>query len=420
MKRYTALLACLVPVVLCLAVLGQAGCSGGSAQPTAPQVSGPPTAPATGPSAPDTQPGGTAATPSGWTLDVKQMRFPDGPVAGRLGGQPFKIDRAELKNNGVLSLSEGTEFLPDAEVSVFLFLPKGESAAGKTFAITPEAGPNSPHVHARGRSGPGGVPDVQMFMNGYAMKLELDQEKEGKLSGKIYLCLPDKHKSQIAGSFLAELEPDYTKPPAPADAPYIVGKITLKGQQEYNLVAGFVGATADGSPASNLAGTPVKPGTPTQVTCTTFKPQLTTLVNDEQAGCSCRHVKMKPGTYLVYVRSGDRYLDWHWVEVKDGAQRTLEFTIDTATTGSLEVTLPAQVTGKLDLVPLDGEGKLPDLKTAVTWLSGLVKTDVPVKDGKVLLDGLRPGRYRVQLGKAHQDVTVKAGETVKSDLSAAR
>ena len=47
-----------------------------------------------------------------------------------------------------------------------------------------------------------------------------------------------------------------------------------------------------------------------------------------------------------------------------------------------------------------------------------MKTDVPAKDGKVVLDGLRPGNDRATVGGAGKDVTVKAKETVKVDLSA--
>jgi hypothetical protein len=35
----------------------------------------------------------------------------------------------------------------------------------------------------------------------------------------------------------------------------------------------------------------------------------------------------------------------------------------------------------------------------------------------VVLDGLRPGQYRVRAGKAWQDVTVRAKETVTADLA---
>jgi hypothetical protein len=63
---------------------------------------------------------------------------------------------------------------------------------------------------------------------------------------------------------------------------------------------------------------------------------------------------------------------------------------------------------------------LPGGKDAVEWFGDIVKADAPVENGKVRLDGLRPGSYRAVVGAVQKDVTVKAKETATLDLSAAK
>jgi len=52
-------------------------------------------------------------------------------------------------------------------------------------------------------------PESQLYTAKYALRLEFGQESGGKLPGKLYLCLPDESKSCVAGTFTAEVEPDY-------------------------------------------------------------------------------------------------------------------------------------------------------------------------------------------------------------------
>jgi hypothetical protein len=75
------------------------------------------------------------------------------------------------------------------------------------------------------------------------------------------------------------------------------------------------------------------------------------------------------------------------------------------------VTLPKDAKGGVRLVPLDEAGKLPDVKDVADTAGDAMNTNVAAKDGKILLDGLRPGAYRVFLGDAFKDVTVKTKET---------
>jgi hypothetical protein len=42
--------------------------------------------------------------------------------------------------------------------------------------------------------------------NGYALRLEFGADKDGRIPGKIYLCLPDDRKSWLAGSFTLQID----------------------------------------------------------------------------------------------------------------------------------------------------------------------------------------------------------------------
>ena len=50
------------------------------------------------------------------------------------------------------------------------------------------------------------VPETEMFMRDYAMRLEFGRVENGKIPGKIYLSMPDKMQSYMAGTFVAEVK----------------------------------------------------------------------------------------------------------------------------------------------------------------------------------------------------------------------
>jgi hypothetical protein len=362
--------------------------------------------------APPLQAGPAAAAPPTWTDDIKAMKFPESPVTGRVNGQPFVADRCELANVGVLTFRQSKDRTPLVEVQIPLPVEKNEVPAGRLFEVTPQGGATVPVINFRLRAGDKGHQTVE-FARDYALRLEFGQPAGGKLPGRIYLTLPDASKSVLAGTFTADVEPDYTKPPRPNEAPYVAGKIELKGREKYDVFAGIAGVLPDGSPYANLIGSEVVAGSDFALTSDNFAPQLTTLACDAAGGCTYRHVKLPPGRYLVYARLGDRFLQAHWVEVKADSRLALDFNLDPTTAGTLEATLPKEAKGGVRLVPLDEAGKLPDIKEVADTAGDAMNTNVTAKDGKILLDGLRPGSYRVFLGEAFKDVTVKSKETAK-------
>jgi hypothetical protein len=416
-------------VLLFALVLGLIGCGKDKDGP-APIVPEPPTVsqaePAPPPAAPSppaepAAPKETAPTPPamGWTTDLKAMAFPASPAAGTVASQPFTPQTADISRirGRFLALRQGDESNPDLEVRILLSSAKDENFAGKTYEIAPDAGPGAPAISVA-RKTQERPAEPALFTDKYALRLEFGQESAGKLPGRVYLCLPDESKSYLAGTFTADIEPDYAKLPRPEESPCVVGRITFKGRASLEVITGFLGVTTAGAPASNLTGTTIATGTETSVASATYPPQRTVLVNDAEAGCQCRHSRLAPGRYLFFVGTGERYIDWHWVEVRDGATMTLDFTLEPDTAGTLAVVLPKDAKDGVRLIPLDDAGKVPDVKPALDLLSLAMRTDVDARDGKVLLDGLRPGRYRAIVGDSAKDVMIKAKETVAVDLSA--
>ncbi len=384
----------------------------------APTEKAPPTAEATEKAPPgDTTP---PATPAGWTQQVKEMRCPASPAAGKINGRPFAPQTAELSriDGRFLTLRQGEEFNPDVQLKIALSAAKDENFSGKTYEIAAEAGRSPLPVSLAWKGPEKQFPDVKTYTDKLALRLEFGQEDGGKLPGKIYLCLPDEARSYVAGTFTAAVEPDYARPPRPDEMPCVSGKIALKGRDEYNLVVGFIGLAADGTTLTNLTGTTVTPATETSVSSAPYPPQRSALVNDAEAGCVYRHARLVPGRYLVFAGAGDRYIDWRWVEVRDKTPLTIDFAVEPGVSGTLEVALPKDAKEGVLLIPLDETGQIPDMKEALLALPIAMKTDVPAKDGKVVLDGLRPGSYRALVGSVGKNVTVKAKETVKVDLSA--
>lgn len=141
-----------------------------------------------------------------WTDDLAQMKFPDAKAAGMIAGGEFKPDKASYDAVvSILELRQGKDFFPDRSIKVFLFLKKDDKLEGKKFEIGPKAGGN-PHVHVQWKPAGETVPKGEAYVDKYCMKLEFGEIKDKKLPGKIYLCLPDKDKSFVAGTFELEIK----------------------------------------------------------------------------------------------------------------------------------------------------------------------------------------------------------------------
>ena len=144
--------------------------------------------------------------PPKWTLEIDKVKLQRGKVNGKISGTNFLAGGAFVDVNGathVLSFREGTNYLSDREVLLYLKLKPGESLKGQSWTISPDTRTNVPTVVKKWRPNPRFAPQQKSFANGYAMKLEFVNQSEDLAQGRIYVALPDPEQTVVAGQFNA-------------------------------------------------------------------------------------------------------------------------------------------------------------------------------------------------------------------------
>ncbi len=158
--------------------------------------------------APASRPKPLAAVPAplergtNWTLNLADADIPEAPVAGRINGQGFAVQRATIRG-GMLILWRGPEWPPEAGMAVNFFAKAAEDLAGKTIVIEATR-TNAPRLMVRWKEAQG-QPITEDFHEGYALHVEFGPITGTQLPGKIYLAAPDEEKSYLAGTFDAEI-----------------------------------------------------------------------------------------------------------------------------------------------------------------------------------------------------------------------
>jgi hypothetical protein len=128
---------------------------------------------------------------SGWTSDVSKAAFPDHPADGKVHGMHFALKSAALRGPNLRLISENG---PSLEI-----FGLDQPVAGQSYEIQPADSSANPRVKLAWNEGD--VIHAATYGKGYGMKLQFAQVVNRKISGKIYLCLPDDSKSYVAGTF---------------------------------------------------------------------------------------------------------------------------------------------------------------------------------------------------------------------------
>ena len=140
-----------------------------------------------------------------WIESLDGVQIPEQTASGMIHGDRFTVESAILEN-GILTIRDGKDFFPDHALTIFLFLDKGDTGEGKSFDIKKTGGFSSPHIHMKyileGRD----LPETEMFMDNYVMRLDFGNMENNRLPGKIYICLPDEMKSFVGGTFMADMK----------------------------------------------------------------------------------------------------------------------------------------------------------------------------------------------------------------------
>lgn len=143
-----------------------------------------------------------------WMADISRAEIPKKPASGKLHGETFTLERAELQG-GVLSLRQGQEFFADLEFKLFLFVDGPGQLENQGLEIIDEENPPTktvPHVYVSWKPDAKSLPKTKSWTGDYVIRIKFGQIKNGRLPGEIYLCLPDLKQSFVAGTFNAILK----------------------------------------------------------------------------------------------------------------------------------------------------------------------------------------------------------------------
>jgi DNA-directed RNA polymerase subunit RPC12/RpoP len=136
------------------------------------------------------------------TTNPLTAEIPNAALSGTVLGGDFKADTAVVTAQG-LELKQGQGSFPDASVILFLFA-SGQPLDGRKFVFSSQSSAGiRPHVHVRRKEGG----KVNVASSNYALRLEFGQRQGDKLPGRIFLELPQRMETKLAGTFEATVSP---------------------------------------------------------------------------------------------------------------------------------------------------------------------------------------------------------------------
>jgi hypothetical protein len=361
-------------------------------------------------------------------LDQTKQVIPAHPVRGSVKGSEFVPTAAQIQR-GELTLQIVKPGTTTVERSLKLnlapMLVSGQPVPpilGREWKIKLDTEPGT------------AVPEVWIelpgknaffFQSGYAMTLELGPRVDGKVAGKIYLSIPDEEQTTLAGVFEVPYPRQPHEPPSPEDAPYITGSVTVTGAKpdtQVRVAYAAFGQTVsfpelqipfDPSPAELAQWVSTEPNKD--------QTSKSTLVAGNGMNWPFRyeHVKLPPGRYLVSAGVSGGPTVWKWVNLPAGGMLTENFTLDATKSGSVEVSVPANVTGKVFVAPADEPDKPAlDAATFHAFALQVMRQDVAIAGGKALVKNLAPGKYEVRVGELKGTVEIVADKTAELMLTA--
>jgi hypothetical protein len=357
-------------------------------------------------------------------MDVAKQVIPAAPVTGTVGGAAF-VPEALVEGDYLVFQT----LRPDgpAERGIWLKMrqdPVAQKIEDRKLTITPQtpAGPDTPEVMIELPGKP-----LVLFPSGYALTLELGSRRNGTVTGKIYLSIPDEQKTFLAGTFTAAHPRQAIEKPGAEDVPYVEGSIVVRGgKEEQKLRAGYAAKPNDELYAFGSAE--IQLGDKSNILRWTRvdhdKPHVTMLIAGDEKGkpSHYEHSRLTPGRYLFFAslrtdgQEESKWVAWKWVTVPPGGKITADLTLDPAQTGGLEVTAPAEASHGVQLVPQDEESK--------SGMDAKLSASIPLQLGleqkivarKAVFKNLAPGKYEVRAGGQSRVVEVAVGKTAELDF----
>ena len=139
--------------------------------------------------------------------DTKE-KTPSDSIVGKFYGEDFKFSRARVVKliSYVIEIQQGGgDWLPEKEVTIFLFGSEKEGLDGKRYDIPDPTLSRQPTLILIWNAADG-KRKQKKFVRDYTMQLAFGQAKDGKIDGRISLSLPNKADLSLNGTFVATLE----------------------------------------------------------------------------------------------------------------------------------------------------------------------------------------------------------------------
>lgn len=122
-------------------------------------------------------------------------------LSGRLSGEPFSYDRAQLIG-GVLSLQQGESFIAPREVRILVGIEARTITQRVDVFVSPDD-PQPPEIHVSVVPDGAVLPETRIYRGGYSMELQLAPLDTNQYKGYIQLILPGPEPDYLVGDFIA-------------------------------------------------------------------------------------------------------------------------------------------------------------------------------------------------------------------------
>lgn len=333
----------------------------------------------------------------------------DSELAGMIRGKIYRPNLVLLDGN-LMRFCKGSEFGPEQEIRFDLPVPEGERLGGREWKMGGQF--NEPSLSLFSRVD--GLPEAALIHGPqYELRIQFTAQTANSVEGVVDIKFKFLEKTFLKGPFKAVYRKSATAPLDESDAPFVHGKIQLKGNDKnWDIAVGFVGIGTDGKPHSNSAGFPLVVGQGASMTNSLHAPQVTSLTNHITAGLIYRHLKIPPGNYLVFVRNGEAMFDWQRVTLQEHSQSKIDLKIDLAAAGEVKFTLPKVNQPQVMTMTPTGVD-IPDLGPDGHLFFAVAR---PKPDDTSATVSVPAGKYRATYGNAEAMVEVVAGKTIDVSL----
>jgi len=354
-----------------------------------------------------------------WEPDPAKHAVPTAPAAGTLAKAAFAPPEVEFQADTLTFRTVDKDHNPLVTLSVKLLPEQATAAAGGLKLVVKPDDPKGkvPTVTVEVPAEKKGELKAFVFENYYALTLDLGKREKGSLAGRVYLSLPNDDKDFLAGTFTADWVRPTSEPPGADDTPFVHGAVRVVGAKaDTDVSVGYIGLPKGTDlPTDTLtmryAGAGDLSGRSDQV-----KPRVTLYVAAQATDKAGRyeHTRLPAGKYLVFAASAGFPPQAKWLTLPADGKQALDFALDPAAAGKLDVKVPAGVTGKVFAVPADDAPVPPEVFGFAASALGL-GVDVPT--GTARFGALAPGRYEVRLGDMTGTVEVRRNETATLELA---